>query len=416
MTQGTRPAGPTTSRTTPGSLTTEQRTPPATSTTGGEPDGPVRGAVGPGSPSGAGGSPIGAGAQDALPGVGRSRRRAATWLMIGLGVALVVLTVLSGMTGQVPVSPSEVLGSLMHHMGLNIGPMPSHPQGENTLWVVRFPRVVLAILVGAALACSGALMQGVFGNPLAEPGVIGVSAGAAVGACAVIVTAGSLVSGTWVAAAAFLGGLITTFVVYALSRSGGRTEVVTLVLTGIAVNAFAGGLLAFFTFVADPAAREQIVFWQLGSLGGATWGSVAVVAPIAIVGVTGAMLLRRQMDLLSLGERAAHHLGVDVERLRQIVIVLVALLVSAGVAFTGIIAFVGLVVPHLVRMVCGPSHRWLIPASTLGGAVVLLLADLVSRTLVDNVELPLGMITSLVGGPFFFYLLRRTRSRQGGWA
>ncbi|WP_404822064.1 FecCD family ABC transporter permease, partial [Oerskovia rustica] len=404
------PAGPPPSRTTAGSLTTEQRTPRATSTTGGEPDGPVRGAVGPGGAGAAGG------AQAALPGVGRSRRRAATWLMVGLGVALVVLTVLSGMTGQVPVSPSEVLGSLMHHMGLNIGPMPSHPQGENTLWVVRFPRVVLAILVGAALACSGALMQGVFGNPLAEPGVIGVSAGAAVGACAVIVTAGSLVSGTWVAAAAFLGGLITTFLVYALSRSGGRTEVVTLVLTGIAVNAFAGGLLAFFTFVADPAAREQIVFWQLGSLGGATWGSVAVVAPIAVVGVTGAMLLRRQMDLLSLGERAAHHLGVEVERLRQIVIVLVALLVSAGVAFTGIIAFVGLVVPHLVRMVCGPSHRWLIPASTLGGAVVLLLADLVSRSLVDNVELPLGMITSLVGGPFFFYLLRRTRSRQGGWA
>ncbi len=409
MTPTSRPAGPTTSRTTAGPLTTDQRTPHPTSTTGGEPGEPVSGAVGPGSPSATG-------AQDALPGVGRSRRRAATWLMIGLGVALVVLTVLSGMTGQVPVSPSEVLGSLMHHMGLNIGPMPSHPQGENTLWVVRFPRVVLAILVGAALACSGALMQGVFGNPLAEPGVIGVSAGAAVGACAVIVTAGSLVSGTWVAAAAFLGGLITTFLVYALSRSGGRTEVVTLVLTGIAVNAFAGGLLAFFTFVADPAAREQIVFWQLGSLGGATWGSVAVVAPIAVVGVTGAMLLRRQMDLLSLGERAAHHLGVDVERLRQIVIVLVALLVSAGVAFTGIIAFVGLVVPHLVRMVCGPSHRWLIPASTLGGAVVLLLADLVSRSLVDNVELPLGMITSLVGGPFFFYLLRRTRSRQGGWA
>ncbi|MFJ2518065.1 FecCD family ABC transporter permease [Cellulosimicrobium cellulans] len=336
--------------------------------------------------------------------------------MVGLGVALAVLTVVSGMTGQVPVSPAEVLGSLAHHVGLDWGPMPSHPQGENALWVVRFPRVVLAIVVGAALACSGALMQGVFGNPLAEPGVIGVSSGAAVGACAVIVTAGALVPGTWVAAAAFVGGLVTTFVVYALARAGGRTEVVTLVLTGIAVNAFAGGMLAFFTFVADPAAREQIVFWQLGSLGGATWQSVAVVLPIAVVGVTGAMLVRRRMDLLALGERAAQHLGVDVERLRQLVIVLVALLVSAGVAFTGIIAFVGLVVPHLVRMVCGPSHRTLIPASVLGGAVVLLAADLLARSAAANVELPLGMITSLVGGPFFFYLLRRTRSRQGGWA
>src|SRR5690606_34202515 len=197
----------------------------------------------------------------AVPAVGQQRRRAARWLMVGLGVALAVLTVLSGMTGQVPGSPAAGPGALAHHLGLDWGPMPSHPQGENALWVVRFPRVVMAIVVGGALACSGALMQGVFGNPLAEPGVIGVSSGAAVGACAVIVTAGALVPGTWVAAAAFLGGLVTTFAVYALARAGGRTEVVTLVLTGIAVNAFAGGLLAFFTFVADPAAREQVVFW-----------------------------------------------------------------------------------------------------------------------------------------------------------
>jgi len=219
-----------------------------------------------------------------------------------------------------------------------------------------------------------------------------------------------------VAAAAFVGGLVTTLVVYALARANGRTEVVTLVLTGVAINAFTSGVLAFLVFIASPSAREQIVFWQLGSLNGATWRSVSIVAPMVVAGLAAAMLLRRRLDLLSLGERAARHLGVDVERLRQVVILVVALLTSAGVAFTGIIAFVGLVVPHVVRMVAGPGHRFLVPGSALGGALVLVVADLVARTAITHAELPLGMLTSLVGGPFFFWLLRRTRTSQGGWA
>src|SRR5690606_11304091 len=173
-----------------------------------------------------------------------------------------------------------------------------------------------------------------------------ISSGAAVGACTVIVlpTASGMLSGLLeVAAAAFVGGLVTTLVVYALARANGRTEVVTLVLTGVAINAFTSGVLAFLVFIASPSAREQIVFWQLGSLNGATWRSVAIVAPMVAAGLVAAMLLRRKLDLLSLGERAARHLGVDAERLRQLVILIVALLTSAGVAFTGIIAFVGLV-------------------------------------------------------------------------
>ena len=158
------------------------------------------------------------------------------------------------------------------------------------------------------------------------------------------------------------------------------------------------------------------MFWQLGSLNGATWQAVSVVTPMAVVGVTVSMLLARRLDLLSLGESAAAHLGVNVERLRQVAIVVVALLVSASVAFTGIILFVGLVVPHLMRMVVGPGHRLLIPASVLCGAIVLLAADLGARTLVPNADLPLGMLTSLIGGPFFFWMLRRTRRQQGGWA
>nr|WP_319943172.1 iron ABC transporter permease [Nocardia aurantia] len=331
-------------------------------------------------------------------------------------VALVALALFSAAVGQVPTTPLEVAGSVAHRIGLDWGPMPHHPAGDVTLWQVRFPRVVLAIVVGAALATAGALLQGVFANPLAEPGVIGVSSGAAVGAGIVIVTGGAFAAAWSVAAGAFVAGLGTTLLVYLLSRSGGRTETVTLVLTGVAVNAFAGGLMAFLMFTASPAARDQIVFWQLGSLNGATWQSVTVVAPLAAAGIAAALLLAPRLDLLALGESAARHLGVNVERLRRNVIVVVAVLATAGVSFTGVILFVGLIVPHLVRMLVGPAHRVLIPLSALVGAIVLLAADVGARTLVANADLPLGMLTSLVGGPFFFWLLRRTRARSGGWA
>nr|WP_261388226.1 iron ABC transporter permease [Arthrobacter alpinus] len=353
--------------------------------------------------------------------------------MLGLGIALAATAVIAAGSGQLGVTPLEVLGTITH--GFNnwvqswldfftinvtspfaIGPLPEHARGYETLWAVRFPRVVLAMIVGAALACSGTVMQGVFGNPLAEPAVVGVSSGAAVGASTAIVT-GLAGYGNWVVALfAFLGGLLTTLLVYSLSRSKGRTEVVTLVLTGIAVNAFTFAMIAFYTYVADPNAREQLIFWQLGSLNGASWISVGSVAPLLIVGLGMAFAAAKKLDLLSLGERSARHLGVNVERLRMIMIVTVALLVGAGVAFTGIVSFVGLVVPHLIRIIAGPGHKLLLPASALGGALLVLVADFAARTLVPYSDLPLGMLTALIGGPFFFWLLRRTRNEQGGWA
>jgi iron complex transport system permease protein len=256
----------------------------------------------------------------------------------------------------------------------------------------------------------------VFGNPLAEPGVVGVSSGAALAASTTIVF-GITLFGPWTLAVfAFAGGLVTTLLVYGLSRADGRTEVVTLVLTGVALNACTGAGLAFMTFYGDQQAREQIVFWQLGSLNGSRWEQVAVVAPLVAVGLAVSLLVSRRLDLLALGDRAARHVGIDVERLRLVCVVVVALLAAAAVAFCGIIAFVGLVVPHLVRMVCGPGHRVLVPASALGGAVLLLGADLLARTAVDYADLPIGMLTSLAGSPFFFWLLRRSRRRAGGWA
>ncbi|MEU6584835.1 iron ABC transporter permease [Nocardia sp. NPDC046763] len=347
---------------------------------------------------------------------GRRGRARTTLIFAAALAALVVLALISAAIGQVPTSPAEVAGSVFHRIGLNWGPMPRHPAGYVTLWEVRFPRVVLAVFVGAALATAGALLQGVFANPLAEPGVIGVSAGAAVGAGTVIVIGGAFAAAWSVAAGAFVAGLGTTLLVYLLSRSNGRTEVVTLILTGVAINAFAGGVISFLLFKASPVARDQLVFWQMGSLNGATWQAVNVVWPLTLLGIAAAVWMAPRLDLLSLGESAARHLGVDVERLRRNIIVVVAVLATAGVAFTGIILFVGLIVPHLVRMLVGPGHRVLIPLSAIVGAVVLVAADIGARALVHNADLPLGMITSLVGGPFFFWLLRRTRSRSGGWA
>lgn len=348
-------------------------------------------------------------------------------LITGLVVVLLVMAVLAAGVGQLSIPAGEIVGSVMHrldrgleqllHLSLpfDVGPMPHHPQGDNALWKVRFPRVALAVLVGASLATAGALMQGIFGNPLAEPSVVGVSSGAAVGASLVIVTGVTFLGNWTIAAAAFVTGLITTLLVHVLSQAGGKTEVVTLVLTGIAVNALTFTLISFATFIASTSAREQLVFWQLGSLNGATWQAVGAVLPFTVVGLTAAFALSHKLDLLSLGDRAAAHLGVDVERLRLFAIVVVALLVGASVAFSGIIGFVGLVVPHLIRMVAGPGHRLLLPASALGGAVLVITADLIARTLIRNADLPIGMITSLVGAPFFFWLLRRTRTRQGGW-
>ncbi len=333
-----------------------------------------------------------------------------------LGGLLVVVVLLGAGQGAVEVPASEVFGSVMHKLGLGIGPLPTHPRGEDALWNVRFPRVALAVLAGAALATAGAVMQGVFGNPLAEPGVVGVSSGAAVAAASVIVFDIDIAGNWTIAIAAFIGGLVTTFLVYLLSREAGRTEVVTLVLTGIALNAMTSAGLAFLLFLADTQAREEIVFWQLGSLNGARWQQVVVVAVFAAVGITASVVMARQLDLLALGDRAARHVGVDVERLRVKAIVAVAILTAAAVAFCGIIAFVGLVVPHLVRLVIGPGHRLLIPASALGGAVLLVAADLWARTAIVNADLPIGMLTSLVGGPFFFWLIRRARRTAGGWA
>ncbi|GAA3201252.1 iron ABC transporter permease [Microbacterium terregens] len=333
-----------------------------------------------------------------------------------VAVLLVVGILLSTGLGQLPIGPREVIGSVLRALGIDNAWAPDQRLIEQTLWQIRFPRVVMSLLVGGLLAVAGAVMQAIFGNPLAEPGVVGVSSGAALGAAAAI-TLGVTSLGSWSTAAfAFAGGLAATLVVYATSRAQGRTESVTLILTGIAVNAFAGALLALLMFAGDTASREQIVFWQLGSMNGSRWMEVLLVAIVGLVATVLTVVLARRYDLLALGDRTAAHLGVRVERLRLVSIVLVALLTGVAVAFVGIIAFVGLVVPHIMRMLVGPANRPLILLSFLGGATVLVYADLLARTLVPSADLPIGILTALVGGPFFYWLIRRNRRGAGGWA
>lgn len=333
-----------------------------------------------------------------------------------LAITLILTCLVSLGSGQYLLSPAEIVGILLRATGLDSGWAPDNASASGVILTIRLPRLVLGVLVGAALAVSGVLMQAIFGNPLADAGVVGVSSGAALGAAASL-TFGLAAFGMWTTPAmAFVGGLVAVLAVYFISRSGGRTEVVTLLLTGIAINAIGGAGMSFLTFLGTTSTREQIVFWQLGSLNGALWQNITIVAPLTAMGLAVALAVSRQLDLFALGERTARHLGLNVELLRITVIITVAVLVCAAVAFAGIIGFVGLVVPHLMRMLIGPAHRPLVVASAVGGALLVALADLVARTAVPLSDMPIGMITALVGGPFFLWLLVRTRRRAGGWA
>ncbi|MDP2289469.1 MAG: iron ABC transporter permease [Actinomycetota bacterium] len=333
------------------------------------------------------------------------------WVIPMLAVALGLAIVTSGLLGALPIPLAEFLPSLFGK-----GTSTSGQLQHEVLWQIRLPRVALAILIGACLATAGVIMQGVFANPLAEPGLVGVSSGAAVGAVAAIVL-GATAIGFWVLPlAAFVGGLLVTAAVYFLARFQGRSEVLTLLLTGIAVNAMAGAIIGLLMSVSDDAQLRSITFWNLGSLSAATWTAVLTVLPVAVLGALAIPILARPLDLLSLGERNAQFLGLNVNRNRQLAIIVTALLTAAAVAVAGIIAFVGLVIPHAMRLVVGPSHMRLLISSALAGSLLIVVADLISRTVAAPREIPLGVITGLIGAPAFFYLLRREHGRRGAWA
>lgn len=317
--------------------------------------------------------------------------------VLGAVLALVALAASSSGAVQIPLRdmPTLLFGD----------PAPGDALWRNVLIDIRLPRVLFAMVAGAALAISGAAMQALFRNPLAEPGLIGISAGGSLGAVAAIVLTSG---GFWVLApAAFAGSLLATFCAYALGRR--VPGMAGLLLAGIAINAVAGAMIGLFTFVANDAQLRDLTFWTMGSLAGAKWTLLAFLGPWVLLMSWWLMRQWRVMNALLLGEREAQHLGYALKRVRAQLVLACALIVGPLVAATGGIGFVGLVVPHLVRMTLGANHRWLLPATVIAGGLALVLADWAARTVVVPAELPIGLVTGLVGGPFFLWLLARGR-------
>lgn len=324
-----------------------------------------------------------------------------------LAVLCVAAAALGLVTGPLDIGAGEVFRILLGR--------EAPEQFSATVLDIRLPRVLLALLIGAALAQAGAAMQGIFRNPLAEPGLVGISSGAALAAVAVIVLlepAGAfehVPAHVVLPVAAFAGGAAATLLVLRLALVDGHTRVATLLLAGLALNAIAGAGIGFFSHVASDTALRSVTFWMFGSLGRASWQEIAVAAPLLVVPLVLIPRDAQALNALLLGEAEAGHLGVDVERLKRRLTALVVLAAGAAVALAGIIAFVGLLVPHLVRLAFGPDHRGLLVLSALSGALLLSVADTASRLLMAPTELPIGILTALVGGPFFLALLLRRR-------
>ncbi|MBL4892591.1 MAG: iron ABC transporter permease [Rhizobiaceae bacterium] len=285
---------------------------------------------------------------------------------------------------------------------------------------IRMPRMILGSLVGASLAVSGAIMQGLFRNPLADPGLIGVSAGAGLGAVSIIVLGGTTLApltgflGIYaLPLSAFFGALASTMLLYKIATRHGQTSIATMLLAGIALGALAGALTGIFVYIADDAQLRDLTFWGMGSLAGSSWDKIWAAGPIIVVALVATPFLARGLNGLALGEATANHLGIPVQTFKNIAIVTVAAATGASVAVSGGIGFIGIVVPHLLRLVIGPDHRYLLPASALLGAIMLLFADAISRTVVAPAELPIGIITAVGGAPFFLWILLHRRGMLG---
>ncbi len=336
-------------------------------------------------------------------------------LFVLLSVMLAVATALSLALGPVSISVQDLAKVLARNLGFAVTSTPALEQAQLIVSQIRLPRALLGLTVGAVLALSGVAMQGLFRNPLADPGLIGVSSGAALGA-AVAIVGGAMLGGmpaAWspyiLSVCAFAGGLTVTALVYRLGRRDGQTHVATMLLAGIALAALAGAAIGLFTYLADDATLRSLIFWNLGSLNGASY---ARLWPLLLITLAVAVWLPRRakaLNALLLGESEARHLGFAVEKLKRELVFCTALGVGAAVAAAGMIGFIGLVVPHILRLAVGPDHRILLPASALAGASLLLFADLAARLMLAPAELPIGIVTALIGAPFFLYLLLRSR-------
>ncbi|WP_237165197.1 FecCD family ABC transporter permease [Pandoraea vervacti] len=349
---------------------------------------------------------------------GAASRRPPRWLVMTALAGLLAAAVLAALCGGAyRIAPGDAIGALFRGATGDF----VQDQARNVMWQIRLPRIVLGILVGAGFGAAGAALQALFRNPLADPGLIGVASGAALGAAGVIVLGGVLLPtalaaslGLWMLpVAAFVGALGVTALVYRLAAGRGRLALPLLLLAGIAINAVSGAAIGLLTYLANDTQLRTLTFWTLGSLGGAQWPMLAVIVWPVALGIVALASQCRSLNALLLGEAEALHLGVAVQAVKRRVMIACALCVGALVASSGMIGFIGLIAPHIVRLVVGPDPRAVLPAAALFGAILTLLADLVARTWVAPAELPLGILTALLGAPFFLVLLWRRRGQFG---
>ena len=342
-------------------------------------------------------------------------RRTSRWKLIVLllVLALIVTVIVSLNVGYAQIPFPDILGILGKQIGL-IDPSLISPQNEAIIVQIRLPRVLAGVLVGAALAAAGVLYQGVFRNPMADSYVLGVSAGAAVGASFSILSGiGFVFLGLrLVQVAAFFGAISAMFLVYNISRVGSRVPIATLLLCGIAVNFFLFAVVGLMEVIAGDE-LHAIVFWLVGGFSNVLWRDIWAMLPFIIIGIVAAYFYVRDLNLLAMGEETAHHLGVNIERAKQVLLVLASLLTAAAVSICGLIGFVGLMIPHLTRVVIGPDHRILLPTSTIIGAIFLVICDDLARVVAtpfaSTLELPVGIITMLFGAPFFIFLFKKKK-------
>lgn len=337
-------------------------------------------------------------------------------IYIFLLLALFVLIILSAGTGAVHLSWPEIINIVRHQLGGDVQVNSIH---EGLFFQIRLPRTVLCVLVGASLSVSGAMMQSLFRNPIVEPGLIGTSAGSAFGAAMLIVLGQntffqsfSFLGDLLMPICAFIGGLVATLLVYYFSASLNRVNISIMILAGIAINAIAAGGTGFLAYIArDPQARS-ITFWNLGSVSGANWQSVWIVGVSTVVGFILALRFAKPLNALQLGDTEAGYLGIHTERLKILVILVNTLLVSVATSMVGIIAFIGLIVPHLLRLMKGSDNRYLLIGSALMGAIVLTVTDMICRVVIAPAEMPMGIVTAFIGAPVFLWLLYRFKNNQ----
>lgn len=333
-----------------------------------------------------------------------------------LVIILFLLIIFSAGVGAVQLSWQEIIDLMRHRFGANVDVNSIH---EGLFFQIRLPRTFLCVLVGASLSVSGAMMQSLFRNPIVEPGLIGTSAGSAFGAAMLIVLGQnsffqsfSFLGDMLMPVCAFIGGLIATLLVYYFSSSLNRVNISIMILAGIAINAIAAGGTGFLAYIArDPQARS-ITFWNLGSISGANWQSVSIVGVSTIVGFILALQFSKPLNALQLGDAEAGYLGINTERLKIFVILVNTLLVSVATSMVGIIAFIGLIVPHLLRLLKGSDNRYLIIGSALLGAIVMIVTDMICRVVIAPAEMPIGIVTAFIGAPVFLWLLYRFKNNQ----